>query len=137
MSGELYNVEKALLQRFYDGGFRHDLDIVFDNQQYEPTIGTSYAEVFFIANDITPYSLKHTNETDGIFRIILRYPVNESTKAIKEKAQEIFNWFSIGSRYTEDGQKVTITRHAQDRGVQEAGWYKMVLTIYWKSFLSR
>lgn len=137
MLGDFYDIEKAFLNRFYDGGFRHDLDIAFDNLPYTPIIGTPYAEVFVIHNDITPYSLKHTNETDGIFRVILRYPVNESTKAIKEKAQEIFDWFKIGSRYTFNGQKVTVTRHMMDRGIQEAGWYKMVLTMYWKAFLSR
>lgn len=137
MSGELHKIEQALLQRFFDGSFRHDLDIATENQPYEPSIGTPYAEIFVITNDITPFSLKHTNEVDGIFRVILRYPVNDSTKEFKEVAQAILDWFPIGERYSEDGQKVTITKQNIVKGVPEPGWYKRVLTIYWKAFLSR
>jgi hypothetical protein len=127
-------IDQALLQAFIDASF--GLDIAHENLPFTPG-SDAYAEVLILQNDTTPWSLKHSNETDGILRIILRYPADTGAIAAKQKAEEIFNVFKIGSRHVYDGATVTITSNQRARGVQETGWYKLVLSMQYKAYLKR
>jgi hypothetical protein len=127
-------IDQALLSAFIDGAF--SMPIAHENLAFTPG-SDAYAEVLILQNDTTPWSLKHSNETDGILRIILRYPADTGAIAAKQKAEEIFNVFKIGSRHVYDGATVTITSNQRARGVQETGWYKLVLSMQYKAYLKR
>lgn len=128
-------IDQALIQHFISGSF--GLPIAHENLPYAPTSGTPYAEILVIQNDITAADLSHTNETDGIFRVILRYPVDTGAVTAKQKADAIFSYFKIGSEISYSGQEIVITRHARANGYSEQGWYKIVITISYKAFLAR
>ncbi|MCO6427057.1 phage tail terminator-like protein [Nitrosomonas communis] len=128
-------IDQALIQHFISGSF--GLPIAHENLPYSPVAGTAYAEILVIQNDITAADLSHTNETDGIFRVILRYPVDSGSIAVKQKADAIFSYFKIGSEIAYAGQEIVITRHARANGYSEQGWYKIVITISYKAFLAR
>jgi len=72
-----------------------------------------------------------------VFRILLRYPTDKSSVPAKTKADEIFAVFKIGQRLTYDGVTVTIIGNQRQPGVVEEGWYKLVLTMPYKAFLTR
>lgn len=128
-------IDQALISEFISGGF--GLPVAHENTSYTPTAGTAYAELLVLQNDITGFSLNSSNETDGVFRVILRYPVNGGAVAIKEKADAIFAAFQIGQQLTYSGQTLTITSQQRQPGVADDGWYKLVLTISYRAFTSR
>lgn len=131
----MLKIDQALLTAFVDGGF--GLPIAHENLDFEPTPGEAYAELLVLQNDATPATLKHTNETDGVFRVILRYPVNKSSIPAKTKVDEIFAVFKIGQRLTYGGVSLTLTANQRAPGINEDGWYKLVLTMPYRAFLAR
>lgn len=128
-------IDQALINHFIGEGFL--LPIAHENQPYEPSADTAYAELSVLQNDTTPYSLKDSNQTDGVFRVILRYPVDGGAVAIKQKADEIFAAFGIGRQLTYSGQALTITSQQRQPGFPESGWYKLVLTISYRASIAR
>ena len=67
-------IDQAFVSSFIAGGF--GLEIAHENLAYEPTTGTEYAELRTLNNDVTAYDLATLDITDGVFRVILRYPAN-------------------------------------------------------------
>ena len=128
-------LEQALVQRFIDGNF--GLPIAYENNGYEPAAGTPYAEISTFVNDETPLSMNSSDQTDGFFQVILRYPENEYSWDAKNKADEIRNVFKIGLRLVNDGQKLTVTSRSADKGFNEDGWYKIVLRVFFTAVLPR
>lgn len=128
-------IDQAFINTFIDADF--GLDIAHENLSYSPTAGTEYVQLLNIPNDITPFSVKETNETDGIFRIILYWPVDEGAIQAKLKADEIMDAFTIGSQVCYDGQCATVTRLSRQKGIAENGWYKTLITIAYKAFIRR
>lgn len=131
----MLEIDQLFTKKFIDSNF--GLPIAHENLDYIPTIGTAYAEIFVIQNDKTPFSVSSSDETDGIFRVILRYPVKSSSIAAKAMADTIFNVFKIGSRHDYTNTRVTISAVGRDQGVKETGWYKLVLSIRYKAFIRR
>lgn len=128
-------LEQALVQRFIDAGF--GLPIAYENNGYEPTAGTAYAEISSFVNDETPLSMNTSDQTDGFFQVILRYPDGQLSWDAKNKADEIRNVFKIGLRLVNDGQKLTVTSRSADKGFNEDGWYKIVLRVFFTAVLPR
>ena len=133
-------VDQAFVSAFINAAF--GLPIAHENLPYTPTAGTADAELLNIPNDVTPYSLRDSDETTGLFRVILRYPVDTGAVAAKTMTDAIFAVFKLGTTvsYNATGNPVT---SAQVVGVQrlpgvvEDGWYKLVLTIRYRAFLRR
>lgn len=128
-------VEQAFLAHFAAGGF--GLSIAYENLPFTPVPGTAYAELRMLDNDITPLGLRDTNQTDGVFRIILRYPVNTASIAAKQKADDIFAHYQIGSLVEYQGQAAVIRSHQRQPGLAVDGWYTLVLSITYRAFLER
>ncbi len=128
-------IDQALTHHFINGYY--DLPIAHENMPYKPKAGEAYAELLVIQNDVTALDFRDTNETDGIFRVILRYPVNTGSIPAKTMADEIFHHFAIGVQVGFEDQIVTIMKHDRAPGYSEQGWYKLVLTIGYKAFIDR
>lgn len=128
-------IDQAFTEAFIDAGF--GLSIAHENIDFEPTAGTEYVEIINLPNDITSLSVNDTNETDGVFRIILYWPQNEGSIQAKLKADEILAVFSIGTEVCYQSQCATITRSSHYKGVAELGWYHVVITIAYTAFLTR
>jgi hypothetical protein len=131
----MLKVDQGLVNLFINSAF--GLPICHENIPYTPVEGTPYAEIFVIPNDQTALSLYETDQTDGIFRVILRYPVNTSAIPAKTMADTIFAVFKIGSYFYYGDQKVEITGFSRNVGLNEAGWYKLVLSINYNAFIRR
>ena len=129
----MIKIDQALISAFVSADF--GLPIAHENSAYSPS--SAYAEIEVFQNDVSGLGLTDTNETSGFFQVILRYPENTGAVAIKTKADQIFSVFKIGAVFQYDGVRVKITRNRRNNGVNEEGWYKTVVTIGYKAFLSR
>lgn len=127
-------IDQALIAHFIDAGT--GLPIAHENINYTPT-GDAYAEIIVLPNDTTALNYKHTNQTDGVFRAILRYPSGRGALPSKTAAEIILNHFKIATLIEYDGVLVEITGSKREPGVQEDGWYKLVLTVPYRAFITR
>jgi len=133
----MLKIKQAFTQSFIDQGFFHLDQIAHENISFTPENGTPYAEISVITNDKTPFTVDDADETDGIFRVILRYPENTGSIQAGQKADKILNFYKIGSRIHYENVNVIMTRQSLAAGVSEAGWHKLVLTINYRTFLRR
>ena len=128
-------IDQALTQDFIDAAY--GLPIVHENLDYKPVAQTAYAELIMIPNAKVPQSVSDLDENTGIFRIILRYPLNTGAFAVKTQAEAILTTFKVGSVHTYSSLDTRVTRVSRQPGVPEDGWYKMVLTISYITFTAR
>lgn len=128
-------IDQAFIDSFINASF--GVEIAYQNLPYEPTSGTAYAELLNIPNDITALDLKNTNETDGLFRVILRYPADSGAITPKTKAESIMANYPIGSSVSYSGQSAIITAVNRQAGIVEEGWYVTVITITYRAFITR
>lgn len=131
----LTNIDQAFVQTFIDGAF--GLPIAHENINYEPVAGTEFVSLRLLPNDVTPLSYKHSDETDGIFRIILNWPQGEGAIQAKNKADQILAAFKIGTKLEYSGQKVTVTTAYRELGETIDGWYRIILTIGYYAVVTR
>lgn len=130
-------IDQAFIQAFQNGSFFDADQIAYENQQFNPTAQTAYAELQMIPNDVSSYDLSQNNLTDGVFRIVLNYPYDSGAIAAKQKADAIFSSFSIGSKVNYDGQYAIVITQNRQLGVANEGWYRLVLSIGYQAKLSR
>ena len=128
-------VDQAFIQAFIDGAF--GLPIAHENKDYEPATGTAFAELRNLPNPIESQSLNDLNETTGIFRIYLNYPVNEGGYTAKAKAEAIMAAYGIGTSGSYSGQSAIITATQRQPGVNISGWFRVVVSINYKAFITR
>jgi hypothetical protein len=125
-------IDQAFVTEFIAGAF--GLPIAHENVDYEPVQGTPYAEINVLPNNTTKLTLNNSNETDGIFRIHLRYPTGKGAISAKTKAEEIIAYFAPGNRIGYGGQSVLILGTDRKQGIQNENWYEIIVTLtYWAS----
>ena len=131
----MFAVDSALVGSFIDQDF--GLPIAHENKDYKPISGTAYAEILVLQNDKAAWSIEDVDQSDGVFRVILRYPSGKGVGGIKNKADEIINTYKIGSRIIYHDQVIEVTAVNRGVGVQETGWYKIVIDVRYKTFFRR
>jgi len=128
-------IDQAFVSEFIAGGF--GLPIAHENTAYDATNGEPYAEIGVLQNNVTPLTLNSSDQTDGVFQAILRYPSYSGAIAIKQKADEILNHFRFGKTFSFGGIEVKTTALQRQPGINEDGWYKIVLTISYTAIITR
>lgn len=128
-------IDQAFISEFISGSF--GLPIAHENLPYTPTTGTAYAYIKNLPNDITGYSLSDSNLTDGVFRIYLNYPVNTGAIVAKTKADQIMDYFRIGSEVEYQGVSATIRSVQRQPGAIEGNWYQLIVDVFYVSKLER
>ena len=135
----LYNVQRALTATFTAN---IGIDKVVENIDYTPTLGTPYAQLFFVPVDspirtVGPSTIGKI-EHFGFIQITLKYPVGVGSKSIREKADSIMsNEFAIGTLHTYNSVTARIYKHEVGQGRNVDGWHTLDLTIYWQTFEAR
>lgn len=131
-----HDLDKVLFDSFEDGNF--GLGIAYENKGYSPTFGTAYAELVINPNDIRGFSIgNQTDITDGIFKVILRYPADKGDYTAKAKADEILDYYTIGKKLSLNSENLWIQRKSRTPGVVEDGWYKIIVSLWYRAFLGR
>ena len=131
----LTNIDQAFINEFINQGF--GLDIAHENIDYEPTAGAEFVSIRLLPNDVTPLSYTDSDETDGIFRVILNWPQGEGAIQAKNKADEIISAFKIGTKLEYLGQKVTVTTAYRELGESIDGWYRIIISIGYYAVIDR
>lgn len=131
----LANLDSALVQAVIDAGL--GIDLAHENLPYTPTTGTPYAEVRVLQNDLEAFSLSDSDETSGVLRVIVRYPLGQGAMAAKSKADDLFAAMPVGTQLSYGGDHLTIVRHSRQPGLAEQGWYVVIADIVYRAFLSR
>ncbi len=136
--------EQAFISKFIDEDF--GLPIVHENSSYSPIPGTPFIELLCLHNDTSEYSLAHSLEFESIFRIFLRYPVDKYSIIAKKLSEDIFLAFPVGSLVSYEDVTSKIVGHKRQTGTfgkeltttfSEEGWYKLVVSIMYKTFIRR
>ena len=128
-------IDQAFINTYIDADL--GLDIAHENTSFKPTAGTEYVELINIPNDTTPLSLNDSDQSDGLFRIILYWPADVGSIQAKLKADEIMAAFVIGSKVCYDSQCATITRTSRQKGIADDGWYRTIITIRYYAVIGR
>ena len=128
-------IDQAFIDKFVKANF--GLSVAHENLPFQPTPGTAYAEIRLLQNDMTPFGLSSSNISDGIFRVILRYPLNAGAIAAKTMADTIFAAYPLGARISYSDTSATIASHKRAEGYPEDGWYKLVLSFGYRAFITR
>lgn len=129
----MIEITQAFVQTFVNAAF--GLGIAHENKPYKPTHGTPYAELIVFDAGSSAYAVDATTKrSDGLYRVILRYPTEVGAIVAKQMADTIFAAFAIGSTIAYNGVGVQIVQHQIQPGSAENGWYKLVLTMRYVCF---
>lgn len=131
-----FKIDQAFISEFVDQ-FSGSIEIAHENVSYTPTAGTAYAELIMAQNAREMISYADSDEVTGVFRVILRYPVETGSGAAKTQADSILSHFSNAKRISYSGQEVTILSGQREPGLAEDGWYKLVVTLRFWARLAR
>jgi len=131
-------IDQAFVSAF-STEFGSAIEIAYENANppYVPQAQTPFAAIKMQPNPVEARALARFNQTSGIFQVILYYPVDAGDFAAKSMAQDITDFFSIGTHVTYGGQSATILETRRQPGIAEDGWYKLVLSIYYYAITER
>jgi hypothetical protein len=109
------------------------LDIVHENQAYEPTAGRPYQECYLlVATPSNPTMGDGYHQELGIFQINLQFPPDVGTLDCAQRAEIIRAAFKRGATFIDDGQVVLISRTPEiGAGAIEEGRWKQIIRIRW------
>lgn len=131
-------VESALIQQVVS--LMGSIPTGYENHKFDkPASPSMWAQVFFIPNDPTVWSLGSAGQDfgDGILQIDLNVPLLSGRKAVNDQFELIRSHFSAGVKFTHEGQVVTIRSCGRSAGRRVDGWYRVSITISWYSLISR
>ena len=112
------------------------LPAVFENQDDTPKQQKEYIELLMFQNQNIALGLSEVDEGSGVFRVILYWPRDTGDIKAKQKAEEIRDLFPIRKIFTKGNSKVQITQNHREPGVPEPGWFKIVVSIYYRVFIN-
>lgn len=131
------NIKSALIQSWIDGGFL--LPTGYENRVYEPVAGEEWAQVFIV--HAQPENLDTgtlgQDKHNGFMQVNLNYPLNEGDGTPLAKASAIAAYYRAGRVFSYGGQDVTIQSAGITQGVNSSGWFQIILTVYWYSYVTR
>jgi len=133
----MLKVNQAFVDSFIKAGFFDKKMIAHENVIFTPPKDGMYAEIMVIENDVTPLDLNSINESDGIFRVILRSPAGGGAVAVRTMSDKITAFYRIGKTIEYDTQRVVIRKFSAAPGESRDGWYTFIITIYYKAYTRR
>ena len=132
-------VEKALLQAFYDQCFLEKENVAFENVNFEVPEGVMWASIFFVPSlpEVDELGECGSDRLEGFLQIDLNTPVGDGSGEIKDKANEIRQFFTAGKYFDYEGQAATIKSCGISQGRYVDNFYRLVLTINFYAFIQR
>lgn len=131
---QLVSVDQALLGTLIGANLGYE--IAHENLPFTPTTGTPYIEPIVVINDATPFDFEVTSYiTDGVFRVIIRVPLDMGAIDAKVMADTISGIFPTGQNITFNHGVFAIKSIQRNPGIAEDGWYKIILTMALSIFI--
>jgi hypothetical protein len=111
------------------------IDIVHENEKYEPIAGRPYAEAFLlVAMPSNPTMGDGFYQELGILQVNLQYPTETGTADAAARAELIRSLLKRGSTFSYAGVTVQIDRTPEiSGGAVEADRWKLIVRARWHS----
>lgn len=127
------SIPSALIARYRSGAFFTDALTAYPNAAFtKPGPSVAWASVFVIPATAAALSIRDSDEMAGVFQIDLNYPLNGGAGAVQAKADAIRAHFKRGTVLT--GVEVGAVSIANLGPVD--GWYRVVVSIAYRSFVA-
>lgn len=130
-------ISSTLVDAYISGGF--GLPTIYENKVPDELPAPPFARVFESPNQPSVVTLGNNGEDshDGFFQIDLNYPLNEGSGDALAKVDEMRAHFKAGTRFTYNGQAVTIRSCGRSAGRQIDGYFQISITINWYARTAR
>jgi len=143
-------IDQAFTSAMMGGGFA--MDIVHENGGYSVWDGVSYVshdgvyqpqarrefmEIRTIPATRAAWSLADTDESLGVFFVMLKYPDDVGAIVAKVKAEAVLSLLKVGARFTYAGQVVEIASNNRDGGRNDGGFYQIAIRANYRAFVAR
>lgn len=112
------------------------IDIVYENESYQPTVDSPYQRVSFLPNKTLDLAISaDVREYYGLFQISLCYPGGAGRGAAQARADLIDAEFKPVQRFTLGSTTVEITESVNvASGFQDGDRWVVPVTVSWRSF---
>jgi len=128
----MLNIYQAFVESFQSEDF--GIDVVCENES-APSSSNSYAELQMGLFEKKPFTLSDSDQIEGGFRVILRYPEGSEVNDAREKIEA---YYKIGLSIELDGnEKAVISGFSKEVGEVEDGWYKLILNVRYRAIVKR
>jgi hypothetical protein len=133
----LSDVQTALFTAAVDS--LGDIPIEGENTPFQRPTNSVWAVLSFVPNTPVVETLGSVGQdrVDGFIQIDLRYPDASGDSAARDDFETIRAAFKAGSRFTYNGQQVTILNCGRSQGRATGSWYRISVTITWYALIPR
>jgi hypothetical protein len=133
----LQKIESALIGSYLGAGL--NLPTQYENRDFVKPNGSPWASVYFLPADPVVSSLGDDglDEYDGLLQIDLNYVRNEGRGKSREHYDILRERFKAGAAHQYGGQLVVSTGCAMNQGREVDGWYRVSVSCFFRSYVSR
>jgi hypothetical protein len=112
------------------------LDIVWENTEYDPTIGRPFLRTWLLPNQTINSSLglKGFSEYNGIFQIDCMYPIGSGWGSARTNVDTICSSFKRGTIVTYNKVEVRIWGSSPEPALIDGDWYRLPISVYYSSW---
>lgn len=110
-----------------------------ENVKFTPPTNTKWAKVSFLPATPVVETLGSAGQdrADGVLQIDLNYPIASGNGAARTDYEAIRAVFPAGSRHTNTGQVVMVTRTGRSAGRIVDNYYRVSVSVFWYALIPR
>lgn len=110
--------------------------VAWDNDTYEPTIGTLYLRPTNIPGDTLQSTLGDTGQdvTNGIYQVDVFAPLGEGKNEATVMADLVADRFKRGTDMVYNSRTVTVRSVSRQAANTSGGWYQIPVVIVYRAF---
>lgn len=111
----------------------------YENMDFSPPTNAKWASLFFLPNVPVVATLGSTgqDEATGLIQIDLNYPLGTGNSAARTDFETLRAAFPAGSRHTNTGQVVMVTRTGRSAGRIVDNYYRVSVSVFWYALIPR
>jgi len=112
------------------------LPIVWENTEYNPTVGTPFLRTWLISSPTQNSSLGPNgfSEYNGIFQVDCFYPIGSGWGSARTEVDTICTLFKRGTTVTYNNIEVRIWRSYPEPAIIDGDWYRIPISIHYSSW---
>lgn len=131
-------IDNALTGAYIDGGF-DSIPTAYPNDDFDPKNETEFNQIHLIpsASQGATFGQGGRDVESGIFQITLNVQSGTQDGVILSRARAIKSYFQQNNSLTYSTVTVNITTITIEQGFHSDGWYKVPVSINYRSHLMR
>lgn len=133
----LKNIESALIAGYLGAGL--NLPTQYENVDFVKPNGSPWAAVYFLpaAPVVSSLGDDGLDEYDGLLQIDLNYVRNGGRSLSRDHYDRLREFFKAGVVHSHAGQLVACTGCEMSPAREVDGWYRVSVSCYFRSYVSR